>query len=209
MPIQVTPLGILIVLSSPSGGGKSSICKALLESDPNLEYSISVTSRPPRGDEVNGRDYEFVSVEEFHNLIAQDAFYEWAKVHGNFYGTRKSRVDEKLARGKDVVLDLDVVGGLNLKKANSHAVLIFVLPPSMDVLEKRLRGRKTDGEEQIQKRLINARNELNFASKYDYAVLNEDLQQTIAAIRRIVDAERHATGNQVIKISDENAPVAP
>ncbi len=191
MAISLEPEGTLIILSSPSGGGKSSICRALLDSDPRLGYSVSVTSRQRRRDEVDNRDYHFVSEEEFHDSIARDLFYEWAKVHGNFYGTRKDLVDAKLAAGQDVVLDLDVVGGLNIKKINDKALLIFVLPPSLAILEERLNKRNTDNDEEIQFRLRNARNEIHFAQKYDYAVVNEDLTHTIAIIRKIIDAERH------------------
>lgn len=196
---------MLIILSSPSGGGKSSICRALLDSDPRLGYSVSVTSRPQRRDEVDGRDYHFSSEEEFHELIRQDLFYEWAKVHGNFYGTRRDLVDAKLAAGQDVVLDLDVVGGLNIKKLNDKALLIFVLPPSIAVLEERLTRRNTDVDEVIQLRMRNARQEIHFAQKYDYAVVNEDLSQTISIIRKIIDAERHSSKHQKIIITGEDA----
>lgn len=198
MKFSLHPQALLIVLSSPSGGGKSSVARALLDADPNLTYSVSVTSRKPRGNEVDEQDYYFVSEEEFFERVGRDEFYEWARVHDNLYGTWKPVVDAKLAQGKDVVLDLDVVGGLNIKKANPNAVLVFILPPSFDVLEMRLRGRQTDPEEEIQKRLRNARSELNFTDKYDYAVLNEDLDSTIHTIRRIIDAERHATRHQKI-----------
>lgn len=180
------------------------MCKALLQADSRLEYSVSVTSRKPRGEEVDGRDYQFVSEQEFHRLIQEERFYEWAKVHDNYYGTRRDLIEQKLARGKDVVLDLDVVGGLSVKKVSDKAVLIFILPPSLEVLEKRLRARNTDCEAVIQKRLRNARNEINFAQKYDYVVVNEDLQQTISTIRRIVEAERHSAKHQQITIVGEN-----
>ncbi len=205
MSISLEPQGTLIILSSPSGGGKSSICRALLDSDPRLGYSVSVTSRPRRRDEVDGRDYHFISESDFHELIAHDMFYEWAKVHGNYYGTRKDLVDAKIAAGQDVVLDLDVVGGLNIKKLNDRAILIFVLPPSLVVLEERLRNRNTDNEEVIKLRLRNARHEIHFAQKYDYAVVNEDLNQTISIIRKIIDAERHSSKHQKIIITGEDA----
>lgn len=192
-------------MSSPSGGGKSTICRALLDSDARLGYSVSVTSRPQRKDEFNGRDYHFVTEAEFHDLIQQDSFYEWAKVHGNFYGTRKDLVDAKLAAGHDVVLDLDVVGGLNIKKLNDKAILIFVLPPSLTVLEERLTRRNTDQGEVIQLRLRNARHEIAFAQKYDYAVVNEDIGQTISIIRKIIDAERHSSNHQKVLITGEDA----
>lgn len=208
MGISLDPEGMLIVLSSPSGGGKSSICRALLAADGQLEYSISVTSRPRRADELDGKDYYFVSENEFYGMVEQGLFYEWAKVHGNLYGTRRDLVDEKLSQGKDVVLDLDVSGSLAIKKLNEKAVLIFVLPPSLRVLADRLRKRNTDREEVIQKRLLNARFEINFAHKYDYAVVNEDLQQTIATIRRIIDAERHSAKHQKVRITEEDALVS-
>lgn len=208
MPINLEPDPFLIVLSSPSGGGKSSICRALLHAYPDLEYSISTTSRPPRPDEVNGRDYDFVSEEEFHRLIEQGVFYEWARVHGNFYGTRRDLVAEKLSRGKSVVMDLDVIGGLNIKKQDDKALLVFVLPPSLKVLEERLRNRNTDDEDIIRTRIKNARNEINFAEKYDYAVVNVDLQHTIATIRKIVDSERHSAKHQRVIITGEDATIA-
>jgi guanylate kinase len=208
MAITLEPEGMLIVLSSPSGGGKSSICRALLDSDPQLAYSISSTSRPPRLDEIHGKDYYFLSEEEFHRLIEAEALYEWAKVHDNYYGTSREIVDAALAQGKDIVMDLDVAGGLNIKKITEKAVLIFVLPPSLSVLEHRLRKRNTDCEEVILKRLINARREINFAQKYDYAVVNEDLQGTSASIRRIIDAERHSSRHQKVKITGEDAEIS-
>jgi guanylate kinase len=170
-----------------------------------MEYSVSVTSRAPRGDEEDGKAYQFVSEPDFYKLIEQNVFYEWAKVHDNLYGTRRDVVEEKLARGKDVVMDLDVIGGLNIKKANSAAVLIFILPPSMKVLEERLRRRNTDVEEIIQKRLRNARNEVNYAEKYDYVVVNENLDQTISIIRQIIDCEHRASRNQRVQITGEDA----
>ncbi len=205
MPISLQPEGILIVLSSPSGGGKSTICRALLSADQQLDYSISVTSRARRGDEVDGQDYYFVSPDEFHQLISDEVFYEWARVHDNFYGTRRDIVDAKLAAGKDVVLDLDVNGSLAIKKLNDKAVLVFVLPPSMTILEERLRNRNTDGDEVIRKRLMNARYEINFAQKYDYVVVNRDLEQTIQSIRKIIDAERHSSKHQKVLITGEDA----
>lgn len=207
MAITLESRGSLVVLSSPSGGGKSSICKALLGSDPQLGYSVSTTSRDRRGDEIDGRDYHFVTPERFGELIAADAFYEWARVHGNFYGTRREQIDAMLANGKDVVMDLDVNGGLAIKKLNDAAVLVFVLPPSMEVLEARLRHRNTDGEEVIVTRLRNARHEIHFAQKYDYVVVNEDLQRTIKLIHRIVECERHSAKHQIVHITGEDAVV--
>jgi guanylate kinase len=207
MPIELIPEGMLIILSSPSGGGKSSICRALLAADPRLDYSISFTSRKPRKDETDGKDYHFVSDAEFMEMVAENRFYEWARVHGNLYGTRRDLVDAKLAAGKDVVLDIDVIGGLNIKKITEKAVLIFVLPPSMEVLEQRLRARATDKQEEIERRLQNARNEIWFAQKYDYAVVNNDLQATIETIRKIIDAERHSSRHQRVLITGADSVV--
>ena len=159
---------MLIVLAAPSGGGKSTVARALLNADPHLGYSISTTSRPPRHDEVDGRDYFFVSEAEFSELMSAAAFYEWARVHENYYGTRRDIVDAKLDQGVDVVMDLDVTGSLNIQKLNPGAVLIFILPPSLDVLEQRLRRRATDDEGVILRRLQNARMEIHFAEKFDY-----------------------------------------
>ncbi|MGB9692165.1 MAG: guanylate kinase, partial [Candidatus Sumerlaeaceae bacterium] len=165
-------------------------------------------SRPPRPGEVDGRDYWFVSEEEFLRLIEQNAFYEWARVHDNYYGTRRDLVEEKLARGRDVVMDLDVVGGLTIKKLCDRSVLIYVLPPSLKVLEARLRARGTDSEPVIQKRLRNARHEINFAEKYDFVVINDDLDHTVTIIRRIIEAQRHASRNQRVKITGEDALIS-
>jgi guanylate kinase len=196
---------MLIVLAAPSGGGKSTVARALLESDSQLAYSISTTTRPPRHDELDGIHYNFVTEEKFRDLIAADSFYEWARVHDNFYGTRRDVVDARLAQGVDVVMDLDVTGSLNVKKANLGAVLIFILPPSFAVLEERLRRRGTDDEAVILKRLRNARMEVHFAEKYDYVVVNDEIEKTISTIRLIVEAERHSANHQTMTISDEDA----
>ncbi|PKO17599.1 guanylate kinase [candidate division BRC1 bacterium HGW-BRC1-1] len=205
MPITLQSQGMLIVLAAPSGGGKSTVARALLESDSQLAYSISTTTRPPRHDELDGIHYNFVTEEKFRDLIAADSFYEWARVHDNFYGTRRDVVDARLAQGVDVVMDLDVTGSLNVKKANLGAVLIFILPPSFAVLEERLRRRGTDDEAVILKRLRNARMEVHFAEKYDYVVVNDEIEKTISTIRLIVEAERHSANHQTMTISDEDA----
>ena len=183
--------GLLFVISAPSGGGKSAVLTRLLASEADLHYSVSVTSRAPRPDEVEGRDYHFVSRAEFESLVQQDVFYEWAEVHGNLYGTRSDTVEGALAEGRDVALDLDVQGGLSAKYRSPDAVLVFLMPPSFQVLEQRLRQRATDSEEAIRMRLENARREMIYWRQYNYLVVNEDIDETVEKVRLILYAERH------------------
>ncbi|HOR29151.1 MAG TPA: guanylate kinase [Candidatus Sumerlaeota bacterium] len=183
--------GLLFVISAPSGGGKSAVLTRLLASEADLHYSVSVTSRAPRPDEVEGRDYHFVSRAEFESLVQQDVFYEWAEVHGNLYGTRSDTVEGALAEGRDVALDLDVQGGLSAKYRSPDAVLVFLMPPSFQVLEQRLRQRATDSEEAIRMRLENARREMIYWRQYNYLVVNEDIDESVEKVRRILYAERH------------------
>ncbi|MBX3729339.1 MAG: guanylate kinase [Candidatus Sumerlaeia bacterium] len=182
--------GILFVVSAPSGGGKSTILRRLRQNDPGLAYSISVTTRAPRGDERDGVEYYFRSVEQFERLVAEDAFVEHARVHGNYYGTLRGEVDRRTEAGEDVLLDIDVQGSLELKRKRPDTVMIFVLPPSIATLERRLRGRGLDNEEAIGVRLQNARNEVRYARHYDYVLVNRDLDDTIEAMRTIITAER-------------------
>ncbi|MCD6386261.1 guanylate kinase [Candidatus Sumerlaeota bacterium] len=202
--MSIVHKGMLIVLSAPSGGGKSTVVKAILESDPNIEYSVSATSRPPRKGEVDGESYYFLSTEEFERLIEEDKFLEWAVVHNHYYGTRRDIIEEKLQRNKDIILDLDFQGGLTIKRKIPDSVLIFLLPPSMDILEKRLRKRQLDSEETIQLRLQNAANEIKYASQYDYVVVNDELEETVFIVRRIIEAERYKSNH--LKICIENEP---
>lgn len=204
MTISITHKGMLIVLSAPSGGGKSTVVKSILESDPNIEYSVSATSRPPRKGEVDGESYHFLSTEEFERLIQEDKFLEWAVVHNHYYGTLRDVIEEKLKRNKDIILDLDFQGGLAVKRKIPESVLIFLLPPSMEVLEKRLRKRQLDSEETIRVRLRNAATEIKYASKYDYIVVNDELEETVFTIRRIIEAERYKSNH--VKICIENEP---
>lgn len=182
--------GLLLVVSAPSGGGKSVVLKQLMDTEPNLTYSISATTRPPRGDEVDGRDYHFVSREQFDQMIREDKFYEWAEVHGQRYGTLVEAVEAALARGKDVAMDIDVQGGLAVKRRRPDAVLIFLMPPSMETLEQRLRGRATDTDAVVRQRLENARGEMGQSDQYDHVVINRDLDETIAKVTEILRTER-------------------
>ena len=185
-----TQRGLLLVISAPSGGGKSAVLRRLLEQEPNLDYSVSATSRPPRTDEVDGKDYDFVSRERFEELAREDVFYEWAEVHGNLYGTRSDTIDKALEAGKNVTLDIDVQGGLSVKFRSPDSVLVFLMPPAFEVLEQRLRGRGSDAEEDIRLRLENARREMIYWRQYNYVVVNDDLEETVEAVRGILHAER-------------------
>lgn len=202
--IELKRSGMLIVISSPSGGGKSTVIEALLKNDPEMEYSVSVTSRPPRRGEKDGKSYHFVSDEQFQKWINEGRFYEWAFVHNYRYGTRKDIIKEKLDRGMDVIMDLDFQGGLNIKRQSPDAVLIFLLPPTMEILEQRLRDRKTDSEETIQVRLSNAIEEIKHATKYDYIMINVDLDETISKTRSIIASERHkATRLKILGLNND------
>lgn len=200
MNISLKRKGMLIVVSSPSGGGKSTVIRDIVKDDPNMEYSVSVTSRSPRPGEINGESYTFVSEDQFQEWIKEDRFYEWARVHNHLYGTRKDIIREKLNRGKDVIMDLDFQGGLNVKRQSPDAVLIFLLPPSMEVLEERLRLRNTDQEQEIQVRLKNAGEEIEYATRYDYVLINENLDKTIQEVRGIIKSERSRAGRLEISM---------
>jgi len=166
--------GKLIVFSAPSGSGKTTIVRELLKRDLDLEFSISAASRAPRGHEVHGKDYYFLSADEFRAKIAEDAFLEWEEVYpDNFYGTLKSEVDRIWADGKHVIFDIDVIGGLNIKKQFGDKCLsIFVKPPSIEELRKRLEGRDTETEEKINMRIAKAEKELSYAKDFDYILNN-------------------------------------
>jgi guanylate kinase len=179
-----------IVVSGPSGVGKTTVVDACLRRDPMLRASVSATTRPPREGEIEGESYFFVSEDDFVAL-KKGKLIEWAVVHGHQYGTPRAFVDGELARGKDVVLNIDVQGGAAVKKAFPHAVLIFILPPTFETLEKRIRMRGTDGPKEIEKRLANARREMEFAKDYGYILVNDKLEETVGAIEAIVQAERH------------------
>ncbi|GGF66169.1 guanylate kinase [Wenyingzhuangia marina] len=170
--------GKLIVFSAPSGSGKTTIVRHLLsETDLPLDFSISAASREPRVGEINGKDYYFLSAEEFKNKVDQDAFLEWEEVYkDNFYGTLKSEITRIWAEGKHVIFDIDVVGGLNIKKQFPEETLaIFVQPPSIEEMERRLRGRATETEEKIKMRVAKAEQEMDFAKKFDTVLINNDL----------------------------------
>ncbi|WP_456432252.1 guanylate kinase [Thermosulfuriphilus sp.] len=183
--------GCLLVISAPSGAGKTTLIRQLLRAERDLIFSVSHTTRPPRPGEVDGKDYYFVSTQEFESLIAAGAFLEWAEVHGNLYGTSLDKINEFLDSGQDVVLDIDVQGARQVReKMGREAVLVFILPPSWQELERRLRSRGTEDEDTVRKRLDGAREELRSAGEFDYLVVNDRFDQALSALRAIVSAER-------------------
>ncbi len=183
--------GVMMVLASPSGAGKSSISRAIFEDDPNISLSVSVTTRARRTDEIEGTHYHFIDVAEFKRMRADGEFLESAEVHGNFYGTPRARVEEKLAAGRDILFDIDWQGTQQLlARARDDMVTIFILPPSIRELRKRLERRAQDSKETIETRLKNARVEMEHWKEYDYVLVNEDLDQSCARVRSILAAAR-------------------
>jgi guanylate kinase len=183
--------GLMLVLSSPSGAGKSTIARNLLESDPSLELSVSVTTRARRGSEIDGVHYHFLTMREFERLRDSDALLEWAEVHGNFYGTPREPAEAAMAQGRDMLFDIDWQGAKQLnEKMRADIVSIFILPPSMTELKSRLKRRAEDSASTIETRLHNARTELEHWREYDYVVVNDDLDRAFTAVKAIVTAER-------------------
>lgn len=191
---QTDPLkrrGMLLVLSSPSGAGKTTLSRALLEQDPNIELSISVTTRPPRPGEVDSKDYIFLSQDEFKARRDQSGLLEWAKVFDNYYGTPKAEVEALLAAGKDVLFDIDWQGAQQLsEKMSADVVRVFVLPPSAQILGKRLKDRAQDSDEVVARRMRAASDEISHWAEYDYVIVNEDVPTSLAGLTAILHAER-------------------
>jgi len=180
----------VFIISAPSGSGKSTLVNRLMKTVPNLTFSISYTTRPPRSQEVNGVDYVFISREEFLKRLERNEFLEHAEVFGNFYGTHESTFHKAIEAGSDLVLDIDVQGARQLKVAIPGAISIFVLPPSREVLEQRLRARSQDSEEVIQRRLKGAAEEVRNYTQYDYVLINREIEESAARLASIVRAER-------------------
>jgi guanylate kinase len=180
----------VFIVSAPSGSGKSTLVARLLAADPSLMFSVSYTTRQPRGHEVDGHSYRFVSRTEFEAMIARDEFLEWAEVFGNYYGTHQGVLEQAQAQGKDLVLDIDVQGARQLKIKVPEAVTIFVLAPSRQILEQRLRARGEDREDVIARRLRDAAEEIRRYKAYDYVLINRDLAKSDATLGAIVKAER-------------------
>ncbi|MCD8515122.1 MAG: guanylate kinase [Burkholderiaceae bacterium] len=182
--------GNLYVVAAPSGTGKSSLVKALLEVDSRMELSVSHTTRAPRGQELHGREYYFVSNDEFDRMVINDAFVEWAKVHNNRYGTSRKAIEDKIAAGADIVLEIDYQGAIQIKQKFPNAVLIFILPPSWEELRSRLMRRAEDSEDVIELRLRNAAEEVAHVHEFDFVIINEMFERALFDLKAIAHAQR-------------------
>jgi guanylate kinase len=188
---ELAPRGVMLVLASPSGAGKSSISRALFEQDPNISLSVSVTTRAKRTDEIDGVHYHFIDLPAFKQMQAEGELLESAEVHSNFYGTPRSKVEEKLTAGRDILLDIDYQGTLQLyEKCRPDMVTVFILPPSIKELKARLDRRAQDSKGTIQKRLKNARKEMEHYDEYDFVIVNRDLEDSVQKVRTILAAAR-------------------
>lgn len=195
--------GILYVISAPSGAGKSTLCRELLDIFPELRHSVSFTTRQPRLGEVEGKDYFFVSREEFLRLVAEDGFAEWAEVHGNLYGTAIKTLQESRESGIDLLLDIDCQGAAQLKRKQVEGVNIFILPPSLKELRLRLESRNSDSPETIETRIANAADEIRAAGWYDYILVNDIFSRTVEELKAIIVAERHRTMRATANLPDD------
>jgi len=189
--------GFLVTIASPSGGGKSTICREILKLNNSFTYSISWTTRPLRGEEIDGKDYFFTDVEDFKKKIKADYFLEYAKVHGNYYGTSKEYINQRIADELVVLLDIDVQGVQLIKKQNYPVVSIFILPPDVDILRQRLKARGTDAKDTVKIRMANSLKEIEYIGDYDYLVINDDLKQAIDEVDCILSAEMNRVSRYV------------
>jgi len=191
---------LLVIISAPSGTGKSTLCEKLCDLFSGMKYSISWTTRLPRHGEIHGHDYFFVSEKKFQEKLKRNGFLEWASVHGYYYGTPRDFVEKNLAKDKDILLNIDVQGAMKIRKIYPEAVLIFLIPPTFAELEKRLRARHRDSPEEIRKRLNHAKKELNYIRKYDYLVVNDKLEKAVNQARAIIIAEKR----RISRLKEEN-----
>jgi guanylate kinase len=182
--------GSLFIVSAPSGAGKTTLCKSLVESFPNLTFSVSYTTRRPRSAEVNDRDYSFIGKEDFKMMVEKGEFIEWAEVHGELYGTSRKRLLTLIEQGNDVILDIDTQGAMQLKEKGTEGIFIFILPPSLEILRKRLEQRMTDSIEEIQKRIDKSVSEIMTYPKYDYVIINDNLKDALKKFEAIIISHR-------------------
>ena len=194
------------MVSAPSGAGKTTLCREVRLRLPDLAYSVSVTTRPPRAGELGGVDFAFVSEAAFRDMLVRGEFAEWATVHGNLYGTRARVLDEALAAGRDVLLDIDTQGAEQLRGRYPEAVLVFIVAPSMRDLELRLRERKSDAEAEIARRLARARQEIALWRRYDYLVVNRDVKEALEQLASIIQAERCRASRLKLTFPDLEVP---
>jgi guanylate kinase len=192
--------GILFVVSSPSGGGKGTLIQRVLKRVPNLGYSVSFTTRAPRNGEENGREYFFVTREEFDRMVAANEFLEWAHVHSKLYGTARQQVEREISEGRDIILEVDVQGAASVRSLLRDSVSIFILPPSFEVLKQRLRARGTDSQEELDLRLRNAPTELKDYLAFQYVILNDDVDRAANQMAAIVHAERARLSRQEAQV---------
>ena len=183
-------LGHLFIVTAPSGAGKTTLVRLLVDQDPAIRVSISSTTRAPRSGEQDGREYRFVGVENFLAMVGEGEFVEWAEVHGNYYGSSKRWIESELAAGRDVLLEIDWQGAQQVRKTFPQAIGVFILPPSVETLQSRLAGRATDSAETIARRIAAARDEMRHVDEFDYVIINDDLQQALGNLMSVVCASR-------------------
>ena len=191
--------GVLFIVSSPSGGGKTSLVKTLLEAEPQLRLSVSYTTRPPRPGEEDGRDYHFVPAPVFERMLEAGEFLESAVIYGNRYGTSQKLIEREQAQGRDVVLEIDWQGAQQIRRVMRQVVSVFILPPSPEVLEARLRARGQDSEDVVARRLASAREEISHVSEYEYVIINDDFNRAAQDLRSIIRAERLKLARQLAR----------
>ena len=191
--------GVLFIVSSPSGGGKTSLVKTLLEAEPALRLSVSYTTRPPRPGETDGRDYHFVTLPVFERMLEAGEFLESAVIYGNRYGTSQKLIEREQAQGRDVVLEIDWQGAQQIRRVMRQVVSVFILPPSPEVLEARLRARGQDSEDVVARRLASAREEISHVSEYEYVIINDDFNRAAQDLRSIIRAERLKLARQLAR----------
>lgn len=182
--------GLLIVISGPSGAGKGTICRALLDKNPDIKLSVSCTTRNPRQNEVEGINYYFITKEKFKEMIEADEFLEYAEVYDNFYGTPKAKVESILNEGKDIILEIDIQGALKVKEKYPEGVFVFIMPPSMEELKNRIKKRGSETEESLIKRFKSAFQEINYVANYNYVIVNDQVEKAVEKLEAIILAEK-------------------